>query len=312
MPYRCGLCRASCPNEYSLRQHEAGKKHLRRVALREECVVAKVSGDEEFSSVSSSVAVETTPVEVLDDCADIVGKLMSYAGGSFKAAVVHQDSRALLGILPAPWSEALAAIGMDRVSDISLDLGRRPYCWHDYQRRYLCEDDANHVVEDGHIREIAMGLQNFGDDNRAGIDGQLHRISCIRNNSDGIIGLTIRVGRYVEGNSDMIRDLLEDNNKSILILGEVRALDAAWYFVIASLNISFFVLKWSPIFVHDWNSLGQVRVWPRAFVPWTSRPVVFCHSICLSALPPLMRRRKDHHSERRGPNSFAERQRIHR
>jgi hypothetical protein len=230
MPYRCGLCRASCPNEYSLRQHEAGKKHLRRVALRKECVVAKVvSGDEDFSSVSSSVVVETTPVEVLDDCADIVGKLMSYAGGSFKAAVVHQDSLALLGILPAPWSEALAAIGMDRVSDISLDLGRRPYCWHDYQRRYLCEDDANHVVEDGHIREIAMGLQNFGDDNRAGIDGQLHRISCIRNNSDGIIGLTIRVGRYVEGNSDMIRDLLEGNNKSILILGEVRALDAAWY-----------------------------------------------------------------------------------
>jgi len=223
------LCRVSCPNEYSLRQHEASKKHLRRVvALRKECDVAKVSGDEHSSVVSSPVVVET----VLDDCADIVGKLMGYAGGSFKAAVVHQDSRALLGILPTPWSEALAAIGMDRVSDISLDLGRRPYCWHDYQRRYLCEDDANHVVEDGHIREIAMGLQNFGDDNRAGIDGQLHRISCIRNNSDGIIGLTIRVGRYVEGNSDMIRDLLEDTNKSILILGEVRALDAAWSLIL--------------------------------------------------------------------------------
>jgi len=36
--------------------------------------------------------------------------------------------------------------------------------------------------------------------------------------------VTIRVGRYIEGNSDMIRDLLEENDKSILILGEVRAL----------------------------------------------------------------------------------------
>ena len=32
------------------------------------------------------------------------------------------------------------------------------------------------------------------------------------------------VGRHVEGNADMIRDLLEEGNKSILLLGEVRLL----------------------------------------------------------------------------------------
>jgi stage III sporulation protein SpoIIIAA len=112
---------------------------------------------------------------------------------------------------------------MDHVSDISLDLGRRPYCWHNYQRKYLCEN-TNDFVEDRDIHEIATSLHEFGDDNRAGIDGQLHRISCIRNNANKIIGLTIRVGRYIEGNSDMIRDLLEEKGKSILILGEVRAL----------------------------------------------------------------------------------------
>eukprot|EP00956_Cyclotella_meneghiniana_P042857 scaffold249335_cov52-Cyclotella_meneghiniana.AAC.1 len=59
-------------------------------------------------------------------------------------------------------------------------------------------------------------LQGFGDDNRAGMDGQLHRISCIRNNRNGVIGLTIRVGRHIEGNSDMIRDLLEESKTTIV------------------------------------------------------------------------------------------------
>ena len=35
-----------------------------------------------------------------------------------------------------------------------------------------------------------------------------------------MIGLTIRVGRHFEGNSAMIRDLLEESDKSILLLGE--------------------------------------------------------------------------------------------
>ena len=107
---------------------------------------------------------------------------------------------------------------MEKVSDISLDLGRRPYCWHNHQRKYISQDP----VEDRDIRGIMSSLQGFGDDNRAGIDGQLHRISGIRNNSNGVIGLTIRVGRHIEGNSDMIRDLLEETDKSILLLGEVR------------------------------------------------------------------------------------------
>jgi stage III sporulation protein SpoIIIAA len=83
----------------------------------------------------------------------------------------------------------------------------------------LC-DRTDHVVNEYDIDKITMWLQDFGDDNRACIDVQLHRVSAICNNMNKIIGLTIRVGRYIEGNSDMIRDLLEEGNKSILILGE--------------------------------------------------------------------------------------------
>ena len=179
--------------------------------------VQRVDSDAYFTTVGKEPGIDEPQM----DCDAVVEKLMSYVGGNFKPTIMHQDSISLLNILPMQWSEALATLGMEKVSDISLDLGRRPYCWHNYERKYLSEDDTD-VVEDRDIRSIVDMLQDFGDDNRAGIDGQLHRISCIRNNSNSMIGLTIRVGRHIEGNSDMIRDLLEENDKSILLLGEVR------------------------------------------------------------------------------------------
>jgi len=174
------------------------------------------SNNEHFTTVGSERDPDNNEYQI--DCDDIVEKLMGYAGGEFKPTIVHQDDTSLLNILPMEWSDALEDIGMEKVSDISLDLGRRPYCWHHHQRKYISQDP----VEDRDIRGIMSSLQDFGDDNRAGIDGQLHRISGIRNNSNGVIGLTIRVGRHIEGNSDMIRDLLEETDKSILLLGEVR------------------------------------------------------------------------------------------
>jgi stage III sporulation protein SpoIIIAA len=52
---------------------------------------------------------------------------------------------------------------------------------------------------------------------------QLHRISAIRNRADAIIGLTMRVGRHVNGNASMIADLLFHDDASILFLGEPGA-----------------------------------------------------------------------------------------
>lgn len=70
-------------------------------------------------------------------------------------------------------------------------------------------DDLDHVV-----REIG----EFGDDNRAGIERTLHRISAIRNRKGVIIGLTCRIGRAVFGTIDIIRDLVE-SGRNILLLG---------------------------------------------------------------------------------------------
>lgn len=58
----------------------------------------------------------------------------------------------------------------------------------------------------------------FGEDNRAGIEGTLHRISAIRNREGKVVGLTCRVGRAIRGHIDMVQDLLQ-YGKSILFVG---------------------------------------------------------------------------------------------
>ena len=58
----------------------------------------------------------------------------------------------------------------------------------------------------------------FDEDNRAGIERTLHRISAIRNRRGHIVGLTCRVGRAVYGTIDILQDIIEAGN-NVLLLG---------------------------------------------------------------------------------------------
>ncbi|MEO5885950.1 MAG: R3H domain-containing nucleic acid-binding protein, partial [Candidatus Limnocylindrales bacterium] len=68
------------------------------------------------------------------------------------------------------------------------------------------------------IAFVVEHIGSFGDDNRAGIERTLHRISAIRNRNGKIVGLTCRIGRAVYGTIDIIDDFVE-SGKSILIMG---------------------------------------------------------------------------------------------
>ncbi|KAM3255379.1 hypothetical protein ACQJBY_048594 [Aegilops geniculata] len=68
------------------------------------------------------------------------------------------------------------------------------------------------------LEEAQRAVGEFGGDNRAGIEGTLHRISAIRSRKGMVVGLTCRVGRAVNGHVDMVRDLL-NYKESILFLG---------------------------------------------------------------------------------------------
>ena len=63
--------------------------------------------------------------------------------------------------------------------------------------------------------ESAVG--DFGSDNRAGVQGTLHRISAMRSRKGTIVGLTCRVGRAVTGHVDMIRDILDGDSSGIAV-----------------------------------------------------------------------------------------------
>jgi len=129
--------------------------------------------------------------------------------------VISDDLDALLEVLPPHIAEPLSQAG-DRGEflEVVMDLGRPP------EARYLNREvmlsakevtaaDLEYVV--GHIGE-------FGDDNRAGIERTLHRISAIRNRKGRIVGLSCRVGRAVFGTIGLVRDLVE-SGRSILLLG---------------------------------------------------------------------------------------------
>ncbi len=118
--------------------------------------------------------------------------------------------------LPAP--NLPAPVDMDTLSDIVLDVGRRPQCWAASERVFLCEE--HRLATKADIEHVTKQVGAFGSDRRAGMDRKLHRISAMFSRDERIAGLTLRIGRAVRGNADMMIDLLLGSNKSILVLGE--------------------------------------------------------------------------------------------
>jgi stage III sporulation protein SpoIIIAA len=98
--------------------------------------------------------------------------------------------------------------------EVVLDLGRFPEARYRTATTLIGESlvtyaDLQHVVE---------SLSEFGEDNRSGMSGTLHRISAMRSRSGKVVGLTCRVGRAVTGTISIVQDLIE-SGQSVLLLG---------------------------------------------------------------------------------------------
>ena len=103
----------------------------------------------------------------------------------------------------------------DQLIEIVLDLGRRPEARFVSGPEYLSQK----IISWQDLDYTTKRISKFSNENRAGIERTLHRISCIRNRQFLINGLTCRVGRAIFGTISAIRDLLE-SERSILILGK--------------------------------------------------------------------------------------------
>ncbi|OEL35854.1 Uncharacterized protein ycf45 [Dichanthelium oligosanthes] len=131
--------------------------------------------------------------------------------------IVEDDLAELLQILPRDLRDNLQnEPRKDQLLEVILDLGRRP------EARFLGDSGGQYLrdseISQKELEDAQRAVGEFGGDNRAGIEGTLHRISAIRSRKGMVVGLTCRVGRAVTGHVDMVRDLL-NYKESILFLG---------------------------------------------------------------------------------------------
>jgi stage III sporulation protein SpoIIIAA len=125
------------------------------------------------------------------------------------------DLDVLLASLPPEIVAAVHALPeKEALIEVVLDLGRRPEARFPDSEVTLLDREIGEVD----IAHVVDHIGTFGDDNRAGIERTLHRISAIRNRTGKIVGLTCRIGRAVYGTIDIIGDFVE-SGKSILIMG---------------------------------------------------------------------------------------------
>ena len=121
----------------------------------------------------------------------------------------------VLKVLPPDVAVALRdRDDLDRLLEVVLDLGRLP------EARFVSGDAElnDEPVTTADLENVIERIGDFGDDNRAGIERTLHRISAIRNRRGQVIGITCRVGRAVFGTIKIIEDLAF-SGKNILLLG---------------------------------------------------------------------------------------------
>ncbi|KAG0520485.1 hypothetical protein BDA96_08G078300 [Sorghum bicolor] len=138
------------------------------------------------------------------------------AGGGW-GGIVEDDLSELLQILPRDLRDNLQnEPRKDQLLEVILDLGRRP------EARFLGDSGGQYLrdseISQKELEDAQKAVGEFGGDNRAGIEGTLHRISAIRSRKGMVVGLTCRVGRAVTGHVDMVHDLL-NYKESILFLG---------------------------------------------------------------------------------------------
>jgi stage III sporulation protein SpoIIIAA len=128
---------------------------------------------------------------------------------------VTDDLGLLLEVLPARIRTPIEEMpDQAELLEVVMDLGRLPEARLPNREVILSHEAV--TAED--LDYVTQRIGAFGDDNRAGIERTLHRISAIRSRDNRVIGLTCRVGRAVYGTIAIIRDLVESGS-SVLMMG---------------------------------------------------------------------------------------------
>lgn len=124
------------------------------------------------------------------------------------------DIITLLDILPQHLAQTIAAL--DKQSDIIeivMDLGRQLEVRFSSGTVIIPQ-----VISSLELEHVLKNLNDFGPDDRAGLDRSLHRISKIDNRVGKTVGLTMRVGKDFPASIELLKDFV-DRGENLLLLG---------------------------------------------------------------------------------------------
>ncbi len=125
------------------------------------------------------------------------------------------DFQLLVDVLPEPLKAQVLQLPPTEILEVVMDLGRPPQARLVNNRTQPLREEPVVAKE---LEHVLAQVGPPGDDNRAGIERTLHRISAIRNRKGRVVGLTLRVGRAVYGTIDMLKDLIA-TGRNVLLLG---------------------------------------------------------------------------------------------
>ena len=125
------------------------------------------------------------------------------------------DFQLLVDVLPEPLKTQVRQLPPAEILEVVMDLGRPPQARLVNNRSQRLREEPVVAKE---LEHVLAQVGPPGDDNRAGIERTLHRISAIRNRKGRVVGLTLRVGRAVFGTIDMLKDLIA-TGRNVLLLG---------------------------------------------------------------------------------------------
>lgn len=127
----------------------------------------------------------------------------------------NDDVAEIIELLPLTIQKILKEHDLSRLIEIVVDLGRIPEARFAKNKTIMLGDQS---ASKEIINHILTQVGEFDRANRAGLEGTLHRISCVKNKANEVIGLTMRIGRSIFGTIEIIKEYLEQN-KSVLLLG---------------------------------------------------------------------------------------------
>ena len=153
---------------------------------------------------------DATPFYTSIEREQVMDRANNHNRDTFSADDIHL----LVATLPVEFQTELRQLALDELIEVVMDLGRPPEARFPDRVERLAEKPVSH--ED--LAHVVALIGEFSDDNRAGIERTLHRISAIRNRKGQVVGLTLRVGRAVFGTIELLRGLIE-TGQNLLILG---------------------------------------------------------------------------------------------